>query len=142
MRRTLESQLYRWGWAVFIMTASAVILKKIFFPEFDIREIMNPCIFYTATGYYCPGCGGTRSVIALLNGRFFVSAVDFPMVMYCAVVYAWFMISHTIDKLSCHRIPIGMKYSHGWIYGSLVVMAIHCAVKNVFYIKTGVPPFL
>lgn len=142
MNHTLESRLYRWGWAFFAIVASAVILKRVFFPDFDIREVMRPCVFYTATGYYCPGCGGTRSVIALLNGRFLVSALDFPMVMYCVVVYGWFMVSHTIEKISRRRIPIGMKYSHGWIYGSLVVVIIHCVVKNIFYIKTGMAPFL
>ena len=142
MKYTLESRLDRWGLMFFALVASAVIVKRIFFPDFDIREIMRPCVFYTATGYFCPGCGGTRSVIALLNGRFLVSAVDFPMVMYCALVYAWFMVSHTIDRLSRHRIPIGMKYSHRWIYGSLVVVAVHCVLKNLFYIKTGILPFL
>lgn len=142
MNRSLESQLYRWGWIFFITVASAVIFKKIFLPDFHITEVMRPCVFYTVTGYYCPGCGGTRSVVALLSGHILVSVVDYPMVMYCAAVYAWFMISHTIDKLSHHRIPIGMKYRTAWIYGSLVVVAIHFIAKNIFYIRTGIPPFL
>lgn len=142
MKRSLESQLYRLGWIFFAAVAAAVVLKKIFFPDFHILEVMRPCVFYSVTGYYCPGCGGTRSVAALLSGQFIRSAVDFPMVMYCAVVYAWFMFSHTVDILSGHRIPIGMKFRHGWIYGSLVVVVVHCIAKNIFYIKTGIPPFL
>lgn len=26
------------------------------------------CVFYETTGYYCMGCGGTRSMMALLHG--------------------------------------------------------------------------
>ena len=24
-----------------------------------------PCLFHLATGYYCPGCGGTRAIASL-----------------------------------------------------------------------------
>ena len=102
----------------------------------------RPCVFYTLTGYFCPGCGGTRSLRALLSGKIFVSAVDFPMIFYAAVVFAWFMISQTIDRISGHRLPIGMKYRDTWVYAALVIVVIHFVVKNLFYIKTGVEPFL
>ena len=32
-----------------------------------------PCFIYSLTGWYCPGCGGTRAVKALLCGRLFDS---------------------------------------------------------------------
>lgn len=142
MNRKLETQLYRWGCFFFLVVFSLTAIKRIFFPEFDIRDVMRPCAFYTLTGYYCPGCGGTRAVISLLHGRLLTAAVDFPMVIYCAAVYAWFMISHTIDRASRHRISIGMKYHPRWLYGSLVILAIHFIGKNVFFIATGRPPFL
>lgn len=28
-----------------------------------------PCIFLELTGYYCPGCGGTRACAALFQGK-------------------------------------------------------------------------
>ena len=48
-----------------------------------------PCIFHLVTGYYCPGCGGTRSVIALLHGHFIRSFIYHPIVLYVAgaVIY-------------------------------------------------------
>ena len=71
-----------------------------------------------------------------------MSAVDFPMIVYAAVIFAWFMISQTIDRISGHRLPIGMKYRDTWVYAALVIVVIHFVVKNLFYIKTGVEPFL
>ena len=39
-------------------------------------------------------------------------------------------------------ITIGMKYRDTWVYAALVIVVIHFVVKNLFYIKTGVEPFL
>ena len=142
MTKSLESRLYRRGWVFFIIVTGMIAIKRIVFPDFDVVKEMIPCVVYTLTGFYCPGCGGTRSVVALLHGHFIKSLVDFPMVVYCAAVYGWFMISHTVEILIRHRIAIGMKYRHGWIYVSLVILIVHWIVKNIFYIYTGMAPFL
>ena len=133
----LETRLYRCGWIFLLILCVWKIAKKVLFPHFVLSFGTRPCVFYTLTG-----CGGTRSLRALLSGKIFVSAVDFPMIFYAAVVFAWFMISQTIDRISGHRLPIGMKYRDTWVYAALVIVVIHFVVKNLFYIKTGVEPFL
>ena len=119
----LETRLYRCGWIFLFILCVLEIAKKVLFPHFVLSFGTHPCVFYTLTGYFCPGCGGTRSLRALLSGKIFVCAVDFPMIFYAAVV-------------------IGMKYRETWVYASLVIVVIHFVVKNLFYIKTGVEPFL
>lgn len=39
-----------------------------------------PCIFKEITGFYCPGCGGTRSVLALCSGNVIKSFLLHPFV--------------------------------------------------------------
>ena len=41
------------------------------FPEFT-------CIFHALTGLYCPGCGGTRSMYALLHGHILLAVHENP----------------------------------------------------------------
>lgn len=44
-----------------------------------------PCKFYTLLGWYCPGCGNTRSVLALVHGDI-RSALRFNLTPVLAVV--------------------------------------------------------
>ena len=83
----LETRLYRCGWIFLFILCVWKIAKKVLFPHFVLSFGTRPCVFYTLTGYFCPGCGGTRSLRALLSGKIFVSAVDFPMIFYAAVVF-------------------------------------------------------
>lgn len=49
-----------------ISFAIIYILKEIYFRY--IASLNIPCFFHLFTGYWCPGCGGTRSVSALFKG--------------------------------------------------------------------------
>ena len=72
----LETRLYRCGWIFLFILCVLEIAKKVLFPHFVLSFGTHPCVFYTLTGYFCPGCGGTRSLRALLSGKIFVCAVD------------------------------------------------------------------
>ncbi len=47
-----------------------------------------PCLFQMMTGLYCPGCGGTRAVKALLSGHPVLSFLYHPLVLCTAVTVA------------------------------------------------------
>lgn len=66
-------------------------LKKVF--SFDI-----PCMFHTLTGLYCPGCGGTRAVRALLKGDLRMSFQYHPLVLYTVFVIIVEIILRTTSK--------------------------------------------
>ncbi|MBE5938374.1 MAG: DUF2752 domain-containing protein [Lachnospiraceae bacterium] len=69
---------------------------------FDLRRYTPPCMLYTFTGYYCPGCGGTRAFIYLLKGQLVKSLIHHPAVIYAVLPGLLFMISQTIYKLQLH----------------------------------------
>ena len=46
-----------------------------------------PCLFHLVTGYYCPGCGGTRAIASLLHGQLFRSFLYHPVILYTAFLF-------------------------------------------------------
>ena len=50
-----------------------------------------PCLFHLITGFYCPGCGGTRAVKYLLHGQILKSIRYRPLVFYAVKRYQEFV---------------------------------------------------
>lgn len=126
--KTTEDQLYIIGICLLIAVPFALLLYRYLCARLPFFGL--PCLLRTFTGYYCPGCGGTRAVYALLHMRLIKAFLYHPLVPYSAAVYLWFMISHTIEKLSRHHIRIGMRAHAGWLWGALVILAVNVLVKD------------
>lgn len=89
----LEQKLYLAG-IVFAALAVIGIVLLVFTPLSIPR-----CEFNLLTGLYCPGCGGTRAVIAFLSGHFLKSFLYHPFVPYCITLYIVFMVRGTLTTL-------------------------------------------
>lgn len=133
-KETLERQLYRAGgifWAAGL--ALAAFYLHVVAPNFPY-----PCMFFFLFGWYCPGCGGTRALEALLCGRFLLSLWYHPAVLYGAVLSLGFMGTHTLEILRIGRVR-GWKF-HGWyLYGGMAVIVINWIVKNILLHSVGLP---
>ncbi len=67
---------YGWGTKTLYLSAPFFLAGLAFFlrkPLLALSQWSPPCPFHTLTGWYCPGCGNTRSVRALLNGDLLLS---------------------------------------------------------------------
>lgn len=113
---------------VFVHFKQAKFLRFIKFP---------PCLFHLLTGFYCPGCGGTRAVKALLHGRIIQSFYYHPIVFYGTVIYACFMITQTIERFSSHHIRIGMRYHNGYVLVMAAIIIVNFLIKNIWHYCYG-----
>lgn len=134
-KHALENRLYILGLVFFIAFTIIAFILKLILPE-DFR--LRICPFFRATGYYCPGCCGTRAVLYLLEGQIVKSFIYHPLVIYIASIYTVFMVSHTIERATSYyyikkeRCPIqGLKFRPWYLYGAVIVIFINVTVKNI-----------
>lgn len=87
------------------------------------------CMFHELTGLYCPGCGGTRSVYALLHGNFRLAVKDnalFIGLLAAAILRAlWFAAKRR------RRQPTGEFVTPKMLWTLLVIALIFTALRNL-----------
>lgn len=109
--------MYDLGLVALGISIAAVLLY--FFTGFNVLSIKYPCIFNKVTHLCCPGCGGTRSIRALLRGEVLTSLYDYPPFIPGLIVYIVFMV-----RCFCH-IHFGTKKSaNGAIIKYLIAFAV------------------
>lgn len=135
MQKQEEKNLYLLGWILLGIFLSYLLIAKFS----NSRTFFHlPCLFHTLTGYYCPGCGGTRACIAFLHGHFLRSLLYHPVVPYTAVVYLVFMVSHSIELLSKGKLAIGLKYRDSYIKFAAVIILVQWILRNFLKWKWGI----
>lgn len=78
----------------FVIVAAGAGLLLYFFVQPKEGGIFPKCIFHELTGLYCPGCGGQRSLHALLHGNL-LAAISYnllfvllmPLLVYFVFVF-------------------------------------------------------
>jgi len=129
---------YITGWVFLALVGVYLFFRNIL--HFDLVHLMPPCAFYSSTGFYCPGCGGTRAVLSLLQGDVLKSVFYHPVVPYVAVLGGWFMISQTIERISRGKCKIAMSFRMIYVFILLALLAISFIWKNGVLLATGVAP--
>ena len=94
-----------------------------------------PCLFHFITGLYCPGCGGTRAVRALLQGDVVKSFCYHPFVVYAVIAllaesgfWLWALLGGRKDGYRK-----GFQHRYGrWVLGALWIVGVNWVVKNGF----------
>lgn len=133
--KTIEDELYIIGLWIIALGAIGMIL---YFGV--IRDILPQasCFFVKVFGLYCPGCGGTRAVEALLHGRIRESLWYHPVVLYTVVIFGGFMLTNTLKRIPKIRIK-GWKF-HSWhLYGALAIIIVNWILRNILLLGFDIP---
>lgn len=124
--------IYISGLALAAVTSVLFVLQHSSRIHLDLTQIIYPCVFHRLSGLYCPGCGGTRAVKALLDGHLVKCFLYHPFVLYCAVLYVLFMVSHTLELLFAKRLPIrGLDFKISYVYIGIILILLQWMAKNL-----------
>ena len=93
-----------------------------------IYSIKFPCLFNLLTGYFCPGCGNTRSILALFNGNIFLSLRYNPFIILLFVFLILLYIELFTSTFFVHKkiIPRSNKF----LFVTLGIMIIYYFIRN------------
>ena len=130
----LETELFHIG---LIFLAGAVGAGFLYY--FVLSRFLPgvPCFFSSILGIYCPGCGGTRAVKALLQGQLLLSLWYHPVVPYTVVVWGGFMITHGFHRLGVNWIK-GWKFHYWYLYAAIILAVGNFLVKNLLRLVWGI----
>lgn len=123
---------------VLLAAVGLIMLIISLFPDSFFGNIFKaPCPVRTFTGLYCPGCGGTRAAHYFFTAHPIKSFLSHPLIPYSIILFAGFMISHTIRAISKGRIK-GMKFRNGYIYMAVAIIIVNFIIKNYLLLTTGI----
>ena len=89
------------------------------------------CVFNSLTGIPCPGCGGTRAVLALAKGHLTDSFFYHPSVIFFFIEYIHFM-SRMYYKIHINTDKIDRKINiERYVYAFVFVLILQWILKIV-----------
>lgn len=99
---------------------------------------ISACWFYSHFHIYCPGCGGTRSVIALAHGQLRKSLYYYPAVPFTVCSAAVYLLSQTIWRIRGKRGWV-LHYRPLWLRVLLILILGNCILRNVLWFGFSIP---
>ena len=125
---------------LFILLNGSILAVSLFYNFLFEQKLLSVfsegCEFKNLFGFFCPGCGGSRSLNALLNFKLIRSFLYFP-----AIPYTSFLILIIDIKLFLSIIKgDGAKYSIGYKPFVLipVIIMLNFIIKNILLLGFGI----
>lgn len=133
-QKNLEDELFRIGLAAL---AAAIALAVLY--QCVLRDFLPviPCFFSSVLGIYCPGCGGTRALSALLHGHFLRAIWYHPFIPYIAVIFSGFLLTQGLQRLGIKGIR-GWKFHYWYLWAGVAVLTVNWIVKNILRLSFGI----
>lgn len=123
-----DKLLYALG-LILLAAGLGFALLQIFAPETAAKlHWPFPCPFDSLLHIPCLGCGATRALRALVQGRLWESALWHPAVPFFAAEAAVFLISQTLGRMSRGRVRM-LTFNDVYVYALLAVILLQWIIK-------------
>lgn len=127
--KELDLVFYMLGWICIFAFGGLVIYSNV--AGLDWIYKLGGCQFRKVTGFYCPGCGGTRAVFLLLKGHIIKLFLMHPIVVYIAFLGGAFMVTQTVQRITFGKIKIGIHFRPIYLWIAMAIIFLNWIIKNV-----------
>lgn len=133
-RRLQEGQGFYIAATIFlVMGILFAVICDVFHLQFPLS---SPCFLDEQLHLYCPGCGGTRALFALMRFSLAESVLSNPIVLYLVFLFLYYYIGTTLAVLAKgRRIYFRPGYWMIWIGVLLIIWT--GVLRNVLAIRYG-----
>lgn len=133
-KKCLEDELFQIG-----LTALAAAIALAVLYQCALKKIFPvvPCFFRTLFGMYCPGCGGTRALLALLGGHFLQALWYHPLVPFSAVIFLGFLLTQGLHRIGFKKVK-GWRFHYWYLWVGAAIIAVNFIVKNILLLRFGI----
>ena len=100
---------------------------------------LTACFFFTKWGIYCPGCGGTRSLLALIDGRILQAVYYHPVFILALFFIPIYLVIQSVCRLAGSSPPKGLVFRRSWIYALFILLIGNCLVRNLLLLFFSIP---
>lgn len=134
-RRLQEGQGFYIAATIFlVMGILFAVICDVFHLQFPLS---SPCFLDEQLHLYCPGCGGTRALFALMRFSLAESVLSNPIVLYLVFLFLYYYIGTTLAVLAKgRRIYFRPGYWMIWIGVLLIIWT--GVLRNVLAIRYGI----
>ena len=118
---------------ILIIMNVAILAVSLFYNLLFEKKLLSVfsegCAFKNIFGFYCPGCGGSRALNALLNFRFLRSFIYYPAILYTALLILVIDIRLFISVIKDNECIKGFKYK--LFIGVPIIIMASFLIKNM-----------
>ncbi len=90
-----------------------------------------PCIFYSLTGLYCPGCGAGRACYSLLHLRFADAFSYNPLMAVLLPLIGLYIVARALDWMLTGGNHVDSKISVKLLVWILVIVLLYGVLRNI-----------
>ncbi len=96
----------------------------------NYTHLFPPCMSYTLFNFNCPGCGMTRSVLALLDGDILLSLRQNVCIVGGILVSIWLYVEY-LFFLFGKKPPITIL-KRKYLWALLIFLGVYTVLRNLF----------
>lgn len=111
----------------------AVVLAYAAITEELVSRDETVCSFYNTLHLYCPGCGGSRSLLSLLRFNFLSSFMFFPALIPSVIIFLYLDTLILISILKGEREPLHF-FPTKIIISIPIIILLNFLVRNVLLV--------